>query len=207
MNQAIKLNPNFSTAFADRGIAAYDRLDYDRAIVGADPLSKAKPVYAVSLSGRGASYENRRDGDRIIQDASLPIRNNQYNAYAYSPDTFPSASPLLTGGEPAKAQAAIPAPVPAVTPAPLEKTQASAGPAPKAAQEALDTAKDDDVVPMPQRSPKRPARPPAKESRAKFVRPPAMQPKLRAREALPHRAAISRADAWPRLSGRKPVRQ
>jgi hypothetical protein len=189
MNQAIKLNPNFSTAFADRGVAASDNLDYDRSIVGADPVIKAKPIYSVSLSGHGASYENRREGDRIIRDASLPIRNNQYNAYAYSPDTFPPASPSLIGGEPAKAPAAILAP------------------APKAPQEALDTARVDDAVPMPQRSPKRTARPPAKESREKMTRSPVIQPKPRRREALSHRAAIIRADAWPPRLGRKPVRR
>jgi hypothetical protein len=203
MNQAIKLNPNFSTAFADRGVAAADKLDYDRTVVGADPLIKAKPVYSVSLSSHGASYENRREGDRIILDASLPIRNNQYNAYAYSPDTFPPASSSLIGGEPAKTPATIPAPPPASAPV---KTQASAA-TPKAAQEAQDTAKDDDAVPMPHPSPKRPARPPAKESREKIMRPPVMQPKPRPREAISHRAAISRADAWPRGPGRMPVRQ
>ena len=53
----------------------------------------SKPAYAVSFNGRGSAYENRREGDRIIQEANQPIRNNQYNAYAYSPDTFPPVSP------------------------------------------------------------------------------------------------------------------
>ena len=47
----------------------------------------------MGFSVNGSAYENRREGDRIIQDAGAPIRNNQYNAYAYSPDTFPPASP------------------------------------------------------------------------------------------------------------------
>ena len=106
MNQAIKLNPNFSDAFLDRGITYYDKRDFDRTIAADRPLIKAKPAYAVSFSGRGVAYENRREGDRIIQDANQPIRNNQYNAYAYSPDTFPPASPPLIAPQPVAVPAA-----------------------------------------------------------------------------------------------------
>jgi hypothetical protein len=55
---------------------------------------KAKLSYAVTFNYH-SSYENGREGDRIIQDANPPIRNNQYNAYAYTPGTFPPASPPL----------------------------------------------------------------------------------------------------------------
>jgi hypothetical protein len=106
MNQAIKLNPNFSAAFMDRGIVSYDKHDYDRAVPGVDASIAAKAGYAVSFGGRGASYENRREGDRIIQEASAAVRNAQYNAFAYSPDTFPPAYPPLI----ASAQAEPPRP-------------------------------------------------------------------------------------------------
>ena len=101
MNQAIKLNPNFSTAVVDRGVANYDKNDYDSSIVAADPLIKAKPSYAVAFTGRGNADKNRREGDRNIQEANLPIRNNQYNAYAYSPNTFPLVRPPAATPEPA----------------------------------------------------------------------------------------------------------
>jgi len=133
MNQAIKLNPSFSTAFFDRGITNYDKHDYDSTIASADPLIKTKPSYAVSFNERGSSYENRREGDRIIQEANLPIRNNQYNAYAYSADTFPLVSPAMVA----------PAPAPALEPTPAAKQ------APAAA------AADQDSVPMPQPNPAR----------------------------------------------------
>ncbi len=93
MNQAIKINPNFSTAVHDRGITYYDQHAFDRAAAAADTAAKSKPTYAMGFNVNGSAYENRREGDRIIQDAGAPIRNNQYNAYAYSPDTFPPASP------------------------------------------------------------------------------------------------------------------
>src|SRR5262249_22337620 len=47
-----------------------------------DALVQTKPLYAMSMGGRGSSFENRREGDRIIQDVARPIRNNQYNAFA-----------------------------------------------------------------------------------------------------------------------------
>ena len=105
MNQAIKLNPSFSNAVLDRGIANYDKREYDRSTEAADAVINAKPTFAVKFSGRG-NFENRREGDRIIQDASQPIRNNQYNAYAYSPDTFPPASPPVIAPQ----SVAVPAP-------------------------------------------------------------------------------------------------
>ena len=94
MNAAIKLNPNFQTAFHDRGNAYYDKRDYDDTVAAGGRAAAPKPAYAMTFTYR-SSYENRRDGDRIIQDANPPIRNNQYNAFAYSPETFPPASPPL----------------------------------------------------------------------------------------------------------------
>jgi hypothetical protein len=144
MNQAIKLNPNFSTAVVDRGVANYDKNDFDGSIVAADPLIKAKPSYAVAFTGRGSAYENRREGDRIIQEANLPIRNNQYNAFAYSPDTFPPVSPH-----------SAPEPAPVARPAPIAPI-ATIAPV---------TAVEERNVPMPQPNPIRP-RPVTPSSRA-----------------------------------------
>ena len=127
MNQAIKLNPSFSTAFLDRGIAFYDTRDYDRTMATVDPVVSAKPTYAVTFNERGASYENRREGDRIMQDANQPIRNAQFNAYAYSPDTFPAvtqtAVPVL---------AAVPAATTTPAPEPVRAPVPAARPEPRA---------------------------------------------------------------------------
>ncbi len=135
MNEAIKLNPNFQTAFRDRGTAYADRRDYDEAIAATE-TPKAKPAFAVTFNYH-SSYENRREGDRIIQDANPPIRNNQYNAYAYTPDTFPPASPpLLAPPEPVKVSAPAPAPtVPAAAPksvsVPMPEPRPDANPQPR----------------------------------------------------------------------------
>jgi hypothetical protein len=133
MNQAIKLNPNFATAVHDRGITNYDKHDYDRTIA-ADALIKLKPAYAVSFSGHGSAYENRRAGDRIIQDADQPIRSNQYNAFAYSPEDYPlPGPPKLT-------------PISAPEPEPVAEAAPTAAAVPAAAPQA-------EIVPLPQPRP------------------------------------------------------
>src|SRR6185312_9971777 len=101
------------TAFRDRGSAYVDRRDYDEAIAVAEV---AKPSYAMTFTYH-SSYENRREGDRIIQDANPAIRNNQYNAYAYTPDTFPPASPPMLSAVAASPKVETPAPKPAPAPA------------------------------------------------------------------------------------------
>jgi hypothetical protein len=136
MNQAIKINPNFSTAFVDRGISNYDKNDFDRIIAATDPLSKPKPAYAVSFSGHGSAYENRREGDRIIQEANQAIRNNLYNAYAYSDDTFPPVPQPV-------------APIAAPAPSPMPEPVIEQAPAAEA---------DPVNVPMPQPNPRRQAK-------------------------------------------------
>ncbi len=107
MNQAIKINPNFSNAFLDRGVA---NGDFDRGLASTDIPAMAKPSFAVSFNGRGSAYENRREGDRIIQEANPPILNNQYDSYAYSPETFVPAPPA-----PVASLAPLHMPEPAVT--------------------------------------------------------------------------------------------
>jgi hypothetical protein len=87
MNQAIKLNPNFSTAIADRGVAAADKLDYDRTVVGADPVIKAKPAYAAAsaatarATGTGlraiASFRTRVCRSATTSTTLMPIRRTR----------------------------------------------------------------------------------------------------------------------------------
>ena len=107
MNQAIKLNPNFSAAFRDRGIVYYDKRDFDAAIPAHDPQLAGQPRYDITFGDRGGSYENRREADRIVQEARAPIGIDRYDAYVYSPDTFPAARPALIASlaPPPRAQA------------------------------------------------------------------------------------------------------
>ena len=206
MNQAIKLNPNFSSAFMDRGIVVYDKHDYDRTLLAGDKSLAGRPGYAVSFGGRGSGYENRREGDRIIQDASAPVRNTQYNALAYSPDTFPPASPALlaSAAEPQRS-AAPPTPSPGVPP-PARATEA-----PFVAQNARATVHET-AKPAPQareaaisRTVKRPPMPTPAPHRA--LHPPRVSQQRHQRLSQPRRIDISRRAALSRAAaGRRDVR-
>jgi hypothetical protein len=185
MNLAIKLNPNFATAFRDRGIAYYDRHDFDRTAASADTLLAAVPTFAMLSAGHGSSYENRREGDRIVQEPNEPVRSNKFNAVAYSPETFPAASPPLLPSTSVRASApsAAHAEVPMPAPAPSNSAPPAPQPTPRVAKRA---------VPLPRTSPKASHRP--------LHEPPS-------RLRIPRRAALSHADARPqRAPHRLPVR-
>ena len=138
----------------------------------ADPSIVARAGYAVSFGGRGASYENRREGDRIIQEASAPLRNTQYNAFAYSPDTFPPAYPVLLASAQAETpRAATPAPVAAarvpVPAAPPEHTAARPAERPAVAEPAVKhkPAAHETAAIRPAKRPPLPAPPPHRPQR------------------------------------------
>jgi hypothetical protein len=98
MNQAIKLNPNYGKAFYERGMTNYDKQAFDRTVIAAKGADK--PAYIVNFGDRGVSYGNRREGDRIVQDPHRVIKNNQYNAFAYSPSPDAPMMPLIVTNHP-----------------------------------------------------------------------------------------------------------
>jgi tetratricopeptide (TPR) repeat protein len=185
MNQAIKLNPSFSTALRDRGIDSTDKRDFDRTLAAAVAFG-GKPAFIVSFNAHAASYENRREGDRIIQETAEPVRTITYNALAYSPATFPSASSVsMAAAAPDRAAATAPAVPPLAMRAPVQ--EATPGNAvnqvakPHKSREPARAVKR--TVPMPVRPPRHIHRKPV-----------AHQPPPR----LSRRAALSRAAVVPR---------
>ncbi len=128
--------------------------------------AEAQPVLCGQLQRPRRGYENRREGDRIIRDANLPIRGNQYNAYAYSPDTFPSpgvpaavAAPLPPSQPEVKATLPTPIPAPrAETPAVRPRADAPEAPA---GNKAHAEANEGASVPMPLARPSIPRAKPA----------------------------------------------
>ena len=52
-----------------RARLCFDKHDFDRRLDERNTDVSAPPSYAINADARGGSYENRRDGDRIIQDA------------------------------------------------------------------------------------------------------------------------------------------
>jgi hypothetical protein len=107
MNQAIKLNPNYAQASDDRGISNYDKRDFDRTVGAPESVLKTTLNYTISFSGHGSSYENQREGDRIIQDPNEAIKINHYNAYAFTPDSDEAAPTAVPAADVTPATVAI----------------------------------------------------------------------------------------------------
>jgi tetratricopeptide (TPR) repeat protein len=81
--QAIRLDPNSSIAYRERGKAYSDKGDQDKAIADYTQAIRLDPNYALAYNGRGAAYNNKRDYDRAIADYTQAIRLNPNFIYAY----------------------------------------------------------------------------------------------------------------------------
>jgi tetratricopeptide (TPR) repeat protein len=75
-NEAIRLNPNNSTAYYNRGTAYDNKGDYDLAIRDYSEAIRLKPDFAFAYIGRGVTYASKRDYDRAIEDYDEAIRLN-----------------------------------------------------------------------------------------------------------------------------------
>jgi tetratricopeptide (TPR) repeat protein len=83
-DQAIKLNPNDTHAFNNRGNAYANKGQYDRAIQDYDQAIKLDPNYAAAFDGRGFAYNAKGQYDRAIQDYDQAIKLNPNDAYAFN---------------------------------------------------------------------------------------------------------------------------
>ena len=87
---AIKLQPNFSEAYNNRGIAYEDKGKLDQAIQDYNKAIELKPDLAEAYNNRGIAYRVKGDFDHAIQDFNKAIDlkpdyaeayNNRGNAY------------------------------------------------------------------------------------------------------------------------------
>jgi tetratricopeptide (TPR) repeat protein len=72
--QAIKLDPNYTDAYNNRGNAYYDLDDYDKAIADYAQAIKIDPGDADAYNNRGIAYHNLGDYDKAIADYAQAIK-------------------------------------------------------------------------------------------------------------------------------------
>src|SRR5262249_9368062 len=65
-----------SWAYSDRGIAYYNKGDYDRAVADFSKVIERNPNYAKAYINRGNAYDNKGDHDRAIADYNKAIELN-----------------------------------------------------------------------------------------------------------------------------------
>jgi tetratricopeptide (TPR) repeat protein len=76
--------PTDAKAYYDRGLAYYDKKDYDRAIAEYTQAIKLDPNYATAYTNRGCVYGGKGDYDRAIADFTQAIKLDPNDAHAYT---------------------------------------------------------------------------------------------------------------------------
>ena len=81
---AIKLNPNYTDAYNNRGVAYGKQDDCDRALANFDIAIDLNPNYAAAYYNRGGTYSDKGDYDLAITDYTKAIQLNPDYASAYN---------------------------------------------------------------------------------------------------------------------------
>jgi len=83
-SRAIRLNPDYTNAYFNRGIANYNLKDYKGAIEDYNIVIEFKPDFASAFNNRGLAKANLKDYKGAIEDYSRAIELNPDYADAYS---------------------------------------------------------------------------------------------------------------------------
>src|SRR5262249_53722668 len=82
-DQAIKLNPKYTSAYNNRGLAWKAKGDLDRAIADYDQAIKLDPKYTSAYNNRGLAWRAKGDLDRAIADVDQAIKLDPELSSAY----------------------------------------------------------------------------------------------------------------------------
>jgi tetratricopeptide (TPR) repeat protein len=82
--EAIRLDPNYASAFDSRGNAYYARGDYDKAISDFTEAIRLDPNYFRAHVDRGDAYLKQSDFDKAISDYNEAIRLSPNSAWGYA---------------------------------------------------------------------------------------------------------------------------
>lgn len=83
-DEAIKLNPNYATAYNNRGYAYDDLKQYEKAIEDYNRAIELKPDYASAYYNRGIAYRKLNQPESAIRDYNKAIELNPEYASAYN---------------------------------------------------------------------------------------------------------------------------
>ena len=80
---ALNINPAYTLAYINRGIAYFFQKDYNKAIADYTQAIRLNPNHAQAYYNRGIAYRNNNDYDRAIVDYSQAIRLDPNYILAY----------------------------------------------------------------------------------------------------------------------------
>ncbi|MBD2775758.1 serine protease [Iningainema tapete] len=83
-NEAIRLNPQYTFAYNDRGISRIELGDYQRAIADFNSVLKINPNYALAYYNRGLTRNKLGDKQGAIADYTSALRINPNYTQAYN---------------------------------------------------------------------------------------------------------------------------
>jgi tetratricopeptide (TPR) repeat protein len=81
--EAIRLNPNYSTVYYNRGVAYNDKGDLDSAIGDYNQAIRLNPDYGIAYINRGVAHRAKGDFDTAITDYNQAIRLGLNDATVY----------------------------------------------------------------------------------------------------------------------------
>ncbi len=81
--EAIKLDPEYATAYLNRGISHSKKREFDKAIVDYDQAIKLNPNDTMAYHYRGIAYTKKGEPDRAVADYDKAIELNPNDAKAY----------------------------------------------------------------------------------------------------------------------------
>ncbi len=82
-NKAIELNPNFDTAYNNRGFAYDEKGEYDKAISDYNKAIEINPNFDTAYNNRGSAYGKKGDYDKAFDDYNKAISENSKNDSAF----------------------------------------------------------------------------------------------------------------------------
>ena len=83
-NEAIRLDPNYASAYYNRGNDWGHKMEYDIAIADYNEAIRLDPNYASAYYNRGVVWGYKKEYDKIISDYTEAIRLDSKDALAYN---------------------------------------------------------------------------------------------------------------------------
>ena len=81
--EAVRINPNFTIGYRNRGLALLDKQQHDQAIADLDIAIRQNPNFIAAYNDRASAYEGKGLYDRAVADRDAAIKLDPNNMSTY----------------------------------------------------------------------------------------------------------------------------